>query len=192
MLYCVVCFGGWGSEAGLRDLCGHVGEVSELQPQLPEVWFGCLLGQSVLSTHTAPPAMASQRSSSVLFLRIFIVLFLGENRAPSLRKILIQPQFLILLEFPPWPAPVGLGVERSLGLVVLSRTSGGYWVGPRELEASRAGPGSQARDYFYFSGYSTWSGQPCHLFRSLPLPWQSLEGHLGEEQEEWRTSLGWG
>lgn len=191
MLYCVVCFGGWGIEAGLRDLCGHVGEVSELQPQLPAAWFGCLLGQTS-STHTVAPSSGFSTLIFSLFLRIFIVLFLEAHGALSLRRILIQPQFLILLEFPPWPAPVGLGVECSLGLVVPSRTSGGYWVGPRELEASRPGPGSQARDYFYFSGYSTWSGQPCHLFRSLPLPWQSLEGHLGEEQGEWRTSLGWG
>lgn len=191
MLYCVVCFGGWGSKAGLRDLCGHVGEVSELQPQLPVAWFGCLLGQTVLYPHRGPQQRLLHVHLQSL-LADFHCLVLEEHGALSLRKILIQPQFLILLEFPPWPAPVGLGVECSLGLVVPSRTSGGYWVGPRELEASRPGPGSQARDYFYFSGYSTWSGQPCHLFRSLPLPWQSLEGHLGEEQEEWRTSLGWG
>lgn len=112
----------------------------------------------------------------------------------SLRKSLIQSQFLILLKFPPWPAPVGLGAEWrvSWGLVVPSRTSGGFRVGQRELEASRPGPESQAKDYFYFSGRSTWSGQQWHLLPTLPLPWQSLEGHLGEEQEERGASLGWG
>lgn len=64
----------------------------------------------------------------------------------------------------------------------------GFWVGlGAEPGASRPGPGSQAKDYFYASVHGTWPRHNCAICPPLPLSsWQArgviVEG-LGEEGE---------
>lgn len=57
----------------------------------------------------------------------------------------------------------------------------GFWVGlGAEPEASKPGPGSQAKDYFCSSVHGTWPRRKYAICLPLPLsPWQAHGGQCG-------------